>query len=104
MKMLNGLLFWVVALVFMPSIALATEVVAEVATDDGGFIAAIIAALPALVELMPTWFGVVIGVLYAVAHAIALLPTSITANWPSWLKSLINLLAANYGKAKNADG
>lgn len=90
----------VTALMFIPAMALASEVVA----DDSGLLASIVGALPALVELMPAWFGVVIAVLYAVAHAIALLPEKVTANWPKWLKSLINLLAANYGKAKNANG
>lgn len=90
----------VAALMFIPALALASEVVA----DESGLISAIVSALPALVDLMPAWFGVLIAVLYAVAHAIALLPASITANWPKWLKSLINLLAANYGKAKNANG
>ncbi|QUX96539.1 hypothetical protein C0J08_14530 [Marinomonas sp. CT5] len=81
----------------MPFAAYATDVVA---VDDGGFIAMIVNALPALVELLPAW----VGVLYAVAHAVAMLPTRMTVAWPSWLKSLINLLAANYGKAKNKDG
>lgn len=78
---------------------------ADVATaDDGGMIAMIVGALPMLAELLPAWVGVLIGVLYAVAHAVAMLPTRITAGWPNWLKSLVNLLAANYGKAKNRDG
>lgn len=100
MKMLSGLLFWVVALVFMPSVAMASEV----ASDESGLIAAIVSALPALISMMPAWVGALIGVLYAVAHAVALLPEKVTAKWPKWLKSLINLLAANYGKAKNANG
>jgi len=100
MKMLSGLLFWVVALVFMPSVAMASEA----ASDESGLIVAIVSALPALISMMPAWVGALIGVLYAVAHAVALLPEKVTAKWPKWLKSLINLLAANYGKAKNANG
>lgn len=71
--------------------------------DDGGLIAMIVSALPTLIDIMPAWVGVLIGVLYAVSHLIATLPTKFTESWPSWLKSLVNLLAANYGKAKNKD-
>lgn len=96
-------LFWAFCLMMllMPIAAYATDVVA---TDDGGVIAMIVGALPMLAELLPAWVGVLIGLLYAVAHAVAMLPTRITAGWPNWLKSLVNLLAANYGKAKNRDG
>ena len=90
----------VTALMFIPAMALASEVVA----DESGLISAIVSALPALISMMPAWVGALIGVLYAVAHAVALLPEKVTAKWPMWLKSLINLLAANYGKAKNANG
>jgi hypothetical protein len=93
--LLGSLLF------FFSFAAYATDVVA---VDDGGLIAMIVGALPSLVSIMPAWVGVLIGVLYAVAHAVAMLPTRMTVAWPSWLKSLINLLAANYGKAKNKDG
>jgi hypothetical protein len=82
-------------------LAYATDVVA---VDDGGLISMIVGALPSLVSIMPAWVGVLIGVLYAVSHLVATLPAKVTDNWPSWLKSLINLLAANYGKAKNKDG
>lgn len=74
-----------------------------VVTDESGLMTAIISALPALVNLLPAWVGVLIGALYAIAHLIATLPTKVTAKWPRWLKTLINLLAANYGKAKNKD-
>ncbi|WP_111639980.1 hypothetical protein [Marinomonas shanghaiensis] len=93
--LLGSLLF------FFSFAAYAAEVVA---VDDGGLIAMIFGALPALIELLPAWVGVLVGVLYAVAHLVATLPAKFTANWPSWLKSLINLMAANYGKAKNKDG
>lgn len=88
-------------LFFFAIAASATEVVPS---DEGGFIAMLVGALPTLIELTPAWVGVVIGVVYALAHAVAMLPTKFTSSWPSWLKSLINLLAANYGKAKNKDG
>ncbi|RDL44676.1 hypothetical protein DN730_09835 [Marinomonas piezotolerans] len=100
MRHVLALLGMLVALLVMPTAAYATEVVA----DDGGFIAMLVGALPTLIELTPAWVGVVIGVVYALAHAVAMLPTKFTSGWPSWLKSLINLLAANYGKAKNKDG
>ncbi len=90
-----------VMLFFMPFAAYATDVVA---VDDGGLISMIVSALPSLVDMMPAWVGVLIGVLYAVSHLVATLPAKVTGSWPSWLKSLINLLAANYGKAKNKDG
>ncbi|MGO2354050.1 MAG: hypothetical protein ACTH58_04880 [Marinomonas foliarum] len=95
-------LFWAFCLMMllMPIAAYATDVVAA---DDGGVIAMIVGALPVLVELLPAWVGVLVAVLYAAAHLVATLPAKFTANWPSWLKSLINLLAANYGKAKNKD-
>jgi hypothetical protein len=93
--LLGSLLF------FFSFAAYATDVVAA---DDGGLIAMIVGALPSLVSIMPAWVGVLIGVLYAASHLVATLPAKVTANWPSWLKSLINLLAANYGKAKNKDG
>lgn len=92
---------FILMLLFMPIAAYATDVVAA---NDGGVIAMIVGALPPLAELLPAWVGVLIGVLYAVAHAVAMLPTRITVGWPNWLKSLVNLLAANYGKAKNRDG
>lgn len=92
--LLGSLLF------FFSFAAYATDVVA---VDDGGLIAMIVGALPSLVSIMPSWVGVLVAVLYAVAHLVATLPAKFTANWPSWLKSLINLLAANYGKAKNKD-
>ncbi|MBJ7555402.1 hypothetical protein [Marinomonas spartinae] len=91
----------IVMLFFMPFAAYAAD---AVATDNGGVIAMIVGALPSLVEMLPAWVGVVIGVLYAVAHAVAMLPKRFTDSWPNWLKALINLLAANYGKAKNKDG
>ena len=101
MRLYRAFVALIVMLFFMPFAAYAADVVAA---DDGGLIAMIVGALPALVELLPAWVGVLIGVLYAVAHAVAMLPTRMTAPWPNWLKSLINLLAANYGKAKNKDG
>lgn len=93
--LLGSLLF------FFSFAAYATD---TVPIDDGGVIAMIVDALPSLVSIMPAWVGVLIGVLYAVAHLVATLPAKFTASWPSWLKSLVNLLAANYGKAKNKDG
>lgn len=94
-------LFIVFCLVlFMPVVAYATDVVA---VDDSGLIAMIVGALPAFVDIMPAWVGVLIGVLYTVSHLVATLPAKVTCSWPSWLKLLINLLAANYGKAKNKD-
>ncbi len=98
MRVINFVLI-VVAMMFVPVMAYADDVVVTV--DSVGFVDMIVGVLPAVVELMPSWFGVLVGVLYAVSHLIATLPLSVTAGWPSWLKSLINLLAANYGKAKN---
>ena len=100
MKLFYTLFALLIAFLFMPIAAYAADAVVY----ENDFFSMVVSALPALIEVTPAWVGVLIGVLYAVAHAIALLPTSITANWPSWLKSLINLLAANYGKAKNANG
>lgn len=60
-------------------------------------------AVPAL-DMLPAWAGYVVAVLYGVAHTVTLLPASVTGSWPSWLKSGLNLIAANYGKAKNRDG
>ena len=85
---------------FMPIAAYATDVAA---VDDGGFIAMIVGALPALAELLPAWVAGLIISLYAVSHAITMLPVRFTESWPIWLKTLINLLAANYGKSKNKD-
>lgn len=100
MRLFNLFIAIGLALFFMPIAAYATDVVA---VDDGGLIAMIVSALPTLIDIMPAWVGVLIGVLYAVSHLIATLPTKFTESWPSWLKSLVNLLAANYGKAKNKD-
>lgn len=65
---------------------------------------AALAASPELIppiEALPGWAGVMIAVLYGVAHAVALLPTSITARFPNALKEILNFVAANYGAAKN---
>lgn len=75
--------------VAIPVAALASESVAQV--------------VPAL-DSLPAWAGYVVAVLYGLAHAVTLLPASVTGSWPSWIKSGLNLVAANYGKAKNRDG
>ena len=87
--LLGSLLF------FFSFAAYATD---AVAVDNGGLLSMVVGALPALIDIMPAWFGVLIGVLYAVSHLIATLPTKFTARWPSWLKTLVNLLAATVTK------
>ena len=100
MRVVHFVLTIFAMLAFMPIAAYATDVAA---VDDGGFIAMIVSALPALAELLPAWVAGLIISLYAVSHAITMLPALFTARWPIWLKTLINLLAANYGKSKNKD-
>lgn len=65
---------------------------------------ATLAASPELlppIETLPDWVGVMVAVLYGIAHAVALLPASITTKLPNSLKALLNFIAANYGAAKN---
>lgn len=101
MRVLRYVLAFSVMLFCMPFVAYAAD---AVVVDDGGILSMIVGAMPSLINVLPAWVGVVVSVLYAIAHLIATLPVGITARWPSWLKSLINLLAANYGKARNKDG
>lgn len=101
MQVLRYVLALSAMMFFMPFTAYASD---AVAADDGGVLAVLIGALPSLVSSLPSWAGGIVGVLYAITHLIATLPTGVTESWPSWLKKLVNLLAANYGKAKNADG
>lgn len=91
MKAVRLLLVAAIALVAscFPMLALAAESTAQ--------------ALPAL-DVLPAWAGYVVAALYGIAHTVTLLPASVTGSWPSWLKSGLNLIAANYGKAKNRDG
>lgn len=77
-------------LVFMPFAALA---VSPELTDQ--------ISLP--LESLPGWVGIVVAVLYGVAHAVALLPVTVTDRLPKWVKWLLKYVAANYGKAKNRD-
>lgn len=90
MSVYRAFVAMIVMLFFMPLVAYAADVVA---VDDGGVIAMIVGALPALIEVSPAWVGVVIGVVCAVCRIITMLPDSITFNWPKWLKSLIKFLA-----------
>ncbi len=75
---------FIVSLVFMPFAALAIS-----------------PELIPPVESLPSWVGIVIVVLYGVAHAVALLPQSVNEKIPNIFKSLLNFVAANYGAAKN---
>ena len=52
---------------------------------------------------LPEWVTILFGVLYALSHAVAVLPASIKQVLPDWLINLLNLFAANYGSAKNRD-
>lgn len=88
MRKLMTLFGLMMAMVLMPFAALAAEAAEQI-------------TLP--LDSLPGWVGIVGAVLYGVAHAVARLPASITNSWPSWLKSLLNLIAANYGNAKNRD-
>ncbi len=47
-------------------------------------------------------FGVATTVLYGVAHMVTRLPASVTGSWPPWVRVLIDVIAANYGNAKNS--
>ncbi|MBO1894217.1 hypothetical protein HNW13_000155 [Shewanella sp. BF02_Schw] len=79
-----------ITLVFMPFAALA---VSPELTDQ--------ISLP--LDALPGWVGIVVAVLYGVAHAVALLPAPVTDRLPRWVKWLLKYVAANYGKAKNRD-
>lgn len=59
------------------------------------------AALELPLDSLPSWVTYVVAGAYALSHLIAILPESAQAKLPSWLLSLINLFAANYGSAKN---
>lgn len=79
-----------VSIVLMPFAALA---VSPELTDQ--------ISLP--LDALPGWVGIVVAVLYGVAHAVALLPAPVTDRFPKWVKWLLKYVAANYGKAKNRD-
>lgn len=89
-------------LFFIPFVTYAADAVAV--DDSGGVIAMLVGVLPSLATALPASFGLLFSCFYALAHIATMLPARLTDSWPSWLKSLVNLLAANYGKAKNRDG
>lgn len=45
---------------------------------------------------------IAITVFYVIAHIIAVLPDKCQSKIPSWVMAIINAIAANYGKSKNA--
>lgn len=51
----------------------------------------------------PEWLGYAVAILYTLSHVVAVLPVSIKSKLPSWFLTLIDLVAANYGSAKNKD-
>tara|TARA_B100001105_G_scaffold253444_1_gene247029 strand:+ start:6736 stop:7074 length:339 start_codon:yes stop_codon:yes gene_type:complete len=60
--------------------------------------------LPPLdISQAPEWLGYAIAILYGFSHVVAVLPASIKSKLPSWFLNLIDLVAANYGSAKNKD-
>ena len=56
-----------------------------------------------LAGLLPDWVMVVLAILYGLAHVVARLPVTLVERLPGWLRSLLDLVAANYGNAKNRE-
>lgn len=86
MRKLITTLGLMMAMVFMPFAAMAADGMAE---------------LPIVVDGLPGWVGIAVAIAYGLAHAVALLPETVTNKLPQWVKSLLKYVAANYGKAKN---
>lgn len=86
MRKLMTAVWMMMAMLLMPVAAMAAEV-----------------ATAAPVDSLPGWVGIIGAVLYGLAHATTRLPVTVTKGWPGWLRTLLNVIAANYGNAKNRD-
>ena len=59
--------------------------------------------LSAFFDSLPAWLVAITSLITAAAGLAALTPTKVDDKWLNWLLRLVNVVALNVGKAKNAD-